>query len=54
VNGVIVVPIMAVMMIVASQRKIMGDFVAATWQRVLGWVATAIMAAAAVAMFVMM
>jgi len=54
VNGVIVVPIMAVMMIVASRRKLMGDFVAAPWQRVLGWVATAIMAAAAVAMFVMM
>jgi Mn2+/Fe2+ NRAMP family transporter len=53
VNGVIVVPIMAVMMIVATQRKLMGVFVAAPWQRVLGWVATAIMAAAAVAMFVM-
>ena len=54
VNGVIVVPIMAVMMIVASRRKLMGDFVAAPWQRLLGWVATAIMAAAAIAMFIMM
>jgi NRAMP (natural resistance-associated macrophage protein)-like metal ion transporter len=53
-NGVIVVPIMAAMMIVASRRKIMGDFVAALWQRMLGWAATAIMAAAAIAMFVMM
>jgi NRAMP (natural resistance-associated macrophage protein)-like metal ion transporter len=53
-NGVIVVPIMAVMMIVASRRKIMGDFIAARWQVVLGWAATAIMAAAAIAMFVMM
>jgi len=53
-NGVIVVPIMAVMMIVASRRKIMGEFVAALWQRLLGWAATAIMAAAAIAMFVLM
>ena len=32
-NGVIVVPIMAAMMIVASRRKLMGDFVASRWQR---------------------
>ena len=53
-NGVIVVPIMAAMMVVASRRKIMGDFVAALWQRLLGWAATAIMAVAAIAMFIMM
>jgi Mn2+/Fe2+ NRAMP family transporter len=53
-NGVIVVPIMAAMMVVASRRKVMGDFVAARWQRLLGWAATAIMAAAAIAMFVLM
>ena len=53
-NGVIVVPIMAAMMVVASRPKIMGDFVAARWQRVLGWIATAIMAAAALAMFALM
>ncbi|WP_421997565.1 NRAMP family divalent metal transporter [Reyranella sp.] len=52
VNGVIVVPIMVAMMIVASRPKIMGSFVAAPWQRILGWAATAVMAAAAVAMFV--
>jgi NRAMP (natural resistance-associated macrophage protein)-like metal ion transporter len=54
VNGVIVVPIMAAMMIVASRRKLMGPFVASWWQHLLGWAATAIMTAAAVAMFVMM
>jgi Mn2+/Fe2+ NRAMP family transporter len=53
-NGVIVVPIMTAMMIMASRRKLMGDFVAARWQVVLGWAATAIMAAAAIAMFVLM
>ena len=54
VNGVIVVPIMVAMMIVASRPKIMGDFTASPWQVVLGWAATAVMAAAAIAMFVLM
>lgn len=54
VNGVIVVPIMIAMMIVASRRKIMGAFVAAPWQVVLGWLATAVMAAAGIAMFATM
>jgi NRAMP (natural resistance-associated macrophage protein)-like metal ion transporter len=53
-HGIIVVPIMAAMIIVANQAKIMGEFVAALWQRILGWIATAIMAAAVVAMFVLM
>jgi Mn2+/Fe2+ NRAMP family transporter len=51
-NGVIAVPIMVAMMIVASRRHEMGPFVASLWQRVFGWIATAVMAAAAVAMFV--
>ena len=54
VNGVIVVPIMVAMMIMAGQTRIMGRFVASRWQRVLGWAATAVMAAAAVAMFATM
>jgi NRAMP (natural resistance-associated macrophage protein)-like metal ion transporter len=53
VNGVIVVPIMAAMMVMASRRRLMGQFVAARWQTVLGWAATAVMTAAAVAMFVL-
>jgi NRAMP (natural resistance-associated macrophage protein)-like metal ion transporter len=54
VNGVIVVPIMAAMMVMASRRSLMGRFVAARWQRVLGWMATAVMTAAAAAMFILM
>jgi NRAMP (natural resistance-associated macrophage protein)-like metal ion transporter len=53
VNGVIVVPIMAAMMVMASRRPLMGAFVAARWQKVLGWAATAVMTAAAMAMFVL-
>jgi len=52
-NGVITVPIMAAMLVVASRPGQMGTFVATLGQRVLGWTATAVMAAAAVAMFVM-
>ena len=46
INGVIAVPIMALMMLLASSRRIMGDFTLPLWHRVLGWVATAVMAAA--------
>jgi len=53
VNGIIVVPIMMAMMVVASRRDVMGAFVASRWQVVLGWAATAIMLAAAVGMFVL-
>jgi NRAMP (natural resistance-associated macrophage protein)-like metal ion transporter len=54
VNGVIVVPIMVALMIVGSNKKQMGKFTATTGQRILGWGATAMMAVAAVAMFVLM
>jgi Mn2+/Fe2+ NRAMP family transporter len=52
INGVISVPIMAAMMIVVSRRQEMGPFIAGPALRVIGWLATAIMGAAAVAMFV--
>ena len=50
VNGVITVPIMAALMIVASRKALMGQFVASTSQCLLGWTTTAVMAVAAVAM----
>jgi NRAMP (natural resistance-associated macrophage protein)-like metal ion transporter len=53
-NGVIVVPIMVAMMVVATRPRIMGAFVAARWQVVLGWAAVTVMAAASIAMFVLM
>jgi len=43
-NGVIAVPIMAVMMLLASRRSAMGDHVIGPRLRVLGWIATAVMA----------
>lgn len=52
INGVISVPILAAMMILARRRAQMGAYVANAWQLAFGWAATAVMAAAAIAMFV--
>jgi len=54
VNGVAVVPVLVAMMIVASRPQQMGKFAASRWQRFFGWITTAMMAAAAVAMFATM
>lgn len=52
INGVISVPIMAAMMVVASRKAQMGAFVATPAQKIFGWLATAVMAAAVIGMFV--
>jgi NRAMP (natural resistance-associated macrophage protein)-like metal ion transporter len=50
INGIIAVPIMAIMMILASRQDVMGDFVIRPRVRRLGWVATGVMAVTVVAM----
>ena len=50
INGVIAVPIMALMMLLASSKRIMGDFTLSMRHRVLGWIATGVMLAAVLAM----
>jgi NRAMP (natural resistance-associated macrophage protein)-like metal ion transporter len=50
INGIIAVPIMAIMMILASRKDVMGDFVIRPRLRRLGWVATGVMAVTVVAM----
>jgi Mn2+/Fe2+ NRAMP family transporter len=50
VNGVTAVPIMAILMLMASHPRVMGEFVVTGWLRGLGWLATAIMAACVVGM----
>jgi Mn2+/Fe2+ NRAMP family transporter len=52
VNGVIAVPIMVVMMLLADDPKVMGAFTVTRRLKALGWLATWTMAAAVVAMFV--
>jgi NRAMP (natural resistance-associated macrophage protein)-like metal ion transporter len=50
VNGIIAVPIMVVMMLLAVKPDVMGPFIVKRRLLVLGWFSTAVMAAAVVAM----
>jgi Mn2+/Fe2+ NRAMP family transporter len=52
VNGVVAAPIMVMIMLLASRRKVMGTFALPVRLKVLGWIATTVMAAAAVGMLV--
>jgi Mn2+/Fe2+ NRAMP family transporter len=49
INGVISVPLMIAMMRIATQQKVMGRFVIGVRLKWLGWLATGVMAAAALA-----
>jgi len=51
VNGVVAVPVMAAMLVLACRPAVMRQFILGRTLRVWGWVATAVMAGAAVAMF---
>jgi len=51
INGVIALPIMIVMMLLGSSERVMGQFRIGKRLRWLGWLATAVMAVAVVAMF---
>lgn len=51
INGVISVPIMGVMMLMAARSDIMGQFVISHRLKILGWLATMMMAIAVIAMF---
>ena len=52
INGVAAGPIMILTMRMASDNKVMGNFCVGRRQRILGWLATAVMLAASVAMFI--
>ncbi|MCX4145115.1 MULTISPECIES: NRAMP family divalent metal transporter [Paraburkholderia] len=52
INGVVAVPLMAVIIILVSKKSVMGDFTASRPLIILGWVATALMGAAAIGMFI--
>jgi Mn2+/Fe2+ NRAMP family transporter len=49
-NGIVAVPVMAMMMLISVNPKIMGKFTIGGAMRVMGWTATAMMAAAVLAM----
>ncbi len=52
INGIVAVPLMIVIILLVSKKSVMGAFTAERTVIVIGWVATAIMGAAAVRMFI--
>ncbi|MGE8174975.1 NRAMP family divalent metal transporter [Pseudomonas fluorescens] len=52
INGVVAVPLMVVIIMTVSKKSVMGDFTVSRPLIILGWVATAVMGAAAMAMFI--
>jgi Mn2+/Fe2+ NRAMP family transporter len=52
INGVVAVPLMVVVILLASKHSVMGPYVVGRGMRALGWLATALMGAAAVRMLI--
>jgi NRAMP (natural resistance-associated macrophage protein)-like metal ion transporter len=52
INGVVAVPVMAIMMLLATRPKIMGRFTLTRGLVIVGWLATGVMALAAVGMLI--
>jgi Mn2+/Fe2+ NRAMP family transporter len=52
INGVVAVPLMVVIILLASRRSVMGAYPSGKTIIVLGWIATAVMGVAAVMMFI--
>jgi Mn2+/Fe2+ NRAMP family transporter len=52
INGVVAVPLMAVIIILASRKSVMGAYTATRSLIVLGWIGTAVMGVAALCMLI--
>jgi Mn2+/Fe2+ NRAMP family transporter len=52
INGVVAVPLMVVILLLASKKSVMGVYTASVSLLVLGWIATAVMGVAAVRMLI--
>jgi len=52
-NGVVSVPIMAILMLMVANSRVMGSFVARSRLKRLGWLATGVMAIAVAGMFLL-
>jgi len=50
-NGVVAAPLMAVIMVMASSRKVMGKFLVPSYLRWIGWLATVMMACVSAGVF---
>jgi Mn2+/Fe2+ NRAMP family transporter len=51
INGIVAVPLMAIIILIASSTSVMGRFTSSRAIVTLGWIATAIMGIAAAMMF---
>jgi NRAMP (natural resistance-associated macrophage protein)-like metal ion transporter len=51
INGVLAPPLLFLLMLVANNKKIMGQRVNGTWLNIVGWLTVAIMSIAAIALF---
>ncbi len=52
INGIVAVPLMVVIILLVSRKSVMGEFTASVAVIALGWIATIVMGAAAVFMFI--
>jgi Mn2+/Fe2+ NRAMP family transporter len=52
INGVAAVPMMIMIMLLATNKKVMGQFTLNTSLKIWGWIATGVMTAAAIVMFI--
>jgi NRAMP (natural resistance-associated macrophage protein)-like metal ion transporter len=52
-NGLLAAPLMTVMMLIASNGRVMGRLTLPAWMRIAGWAATGLMTAASVAFLVL-
>jgi Mn2+/Fe2+ NRAMP family transporter len=51
VNGVVAVPLMFLLMSMATNKLVVGEFVLPAYFRIVGWIATIVMLAACVGFF---
>lgn len=51
INGVVAPPLLVVVMLVANNKRVMGTRTNGVWANIVGWLAAAVMFAAAIAMF---
>jgi len=52
INGVVAVPLLVVILLLASKKSVMGDFVTPRYLQILGWITTGVMGVAAIWMFI--
>jgi Mn2+/Fe2+ NRAMP family transporter len=52
INGVVAVPLVVVIILIASKKSVMGTFISSRSLVILGWITAAVMGLAAVLMFI--